>query len=228
LRSVVVKPSAHRVSYKEALVGVRTFKPRFNAAMEKIGEAGWSEERRKQRLGRATVWACPGARPVRSIHDRLWRRVSVKERLGPHSPQAGSLLQLLRARAENRCYNCFARDHRIAQCRDPPKCVLCSKSGHKARYCRAPHRPAGSGEERRARVLDRGEGRHQLEAVPEAEKKMEFIPGEPERRPAKVTACAGRTVAIRDAEREVQLHSQVEVRHPAALPGAGRSGATHL
>lgn len=38
---------------------------------------------------------------------------------------------------------------------------------------------------------------------------MEFIPGEPKRRPAKVTTCASRTDAIRDAEREVQLHSLV-------------------
>ncbi|KAG2585876.1 hypothetical protein PVAP13_5NG014360, partial [Panicum virgatum] len=40
---------------------------------------------------------------------------------------------------------------------------------------------------------------------------MELIPGDPEHRPAWVTACAPRTGAIREAERDVQLHSLVGV-----------------
>jgi len=54
LRSVVVKPAAHRVSYKDALVGVRTFRPRFNDADE--AEGGWSVERRKAHRRQSTVW----------------------------------------------------------------------------------------------------------------------------------------------------------------------------
>ena len=51
----------------------------------------------------------------------------------------------------------------------------------------------------------------------EARKRMEFIPGEPERRPVKVTACAERTIAVREAEREVQLHLLVGVRLDARV-----------
>ncbi|KAG2535827.1 hypothetical protein PVAP13_9NG134546 [Panicum virgatum] len=46
---------------------------------------------------------------------------------------------------------------------------------------------------------------------------MEFIPGEPERRLAWVTACAGRTVAIRDAERDVSLHALIAVQLDARV-----------
>lgn len=46
-RSVVVKPTTHRVSYMHALAGARTFKPRFNAATKKTGEDGWYAERKK-------------------------------------------------------------------------------------------------------------------------------------------------------------------------------------
>ncbi|KAG2573650.1 hypothetical protein PVAP13_7KG268510 [Panicum virgatum] len=41
---------------------------------------------------------------------------------------------------------------------------------------------------------------------------MEGIPGEPERCPSRVTACAGRTVATREAERDLELHSLVAVQ----------------
>ena len=57
LRSIAVKPPGHRVSYKEALTGLRTFKPRFNAATTE--EGGWSVDQRSQR----------GDRLV-SIHDK--------------------------------------------------------------------------------------------------------------------------------------------------------------
>jgi len=126
LRSVVVKPTAYHVSYKDAFAGVRTFKPRFNAST--AGEGGWSVERRSQRGNKPNVWARLGGRS-QSIHERLGRKVSsFKERLDHHPPK-GSLLQLLKAKAANRCFNCFARDHRIAQCRDPPRCIRCSRSG---------------------------------------------------------------------------------------------------
>ena len=136
LRSVVVKPTTHRVSYKEALVGVRTFRPRFNAAAQDKG--GWSVELRKERGRKPTVW--DRLQPVRrSIHDRVgWKvsihsgdtnRPSIKERLGGREPSKSSLLLLLHSKAENRCFNYFARDHRIAQCRDPPALRLVLQIG---------------------------------------------------------------------------------------------------
>jgi len=41
---------------------------------------------------------------------------------------------------------------------------------------------------------------------------MEFVPGEPERRPAWVTASAERTAVIREAEHDIQLHSLIGVQ----------------
>ncbi|RLN09613.1 PHD finger protein [Panicum miliaceum] len=34
-----------------------------------------------------------------------------------------------------RCFWCLASDHKIAQCRDPPKCFECRRSRHLARWC---------------------------------------------------------------------------------------------
>ena len=216
LRSIIVKPAAHQVSFKDALVGVRTFRPRFNAAVEARG--GWSVERRKVRRHVATVW--DRLEPVRSVHDRLGRRGSIHdrlgskgsihgrvvgkpihERLGARESATGSLSLLLKAKAENKCFNCFARDHRIADCRDPPCCILCSKSGHKARQCKNKSEARSVWREKEVRGKEK-----------EASGRMEGIPGEPERRPSRVTACAGRTVATREAERDLELHSLVAVQ----------------
>ena len=205
LRSVVVKPAGHRVTYKDALTGVRTFKPRFNAATA-TGKDGWSVQRRKQSDARPMVWDRLGARAAIGIHDHARERVSAKERLGPQNTKDSSLLQLLRVKAEHRCFKCLVRDHRIAQCRDPPRCILCSKSGHKARLCKT-----YSGVP--ARAVPRA-GAEATSARWQEKKKaggMEFIPGEPEQRPAKIKACAARTEAVREAERELSLHSLVGV-----------------
>jgi len=116
------------------------------------------------------------------------------------------LLQLLRVKAEHRCFNYLARDHRITQCRDPPRCILCSKSGHKARLCKTysgvPARavPRAGAEATSARWQEKKEAGG-----------MEFIPGKLEQRPAKIKACAARTEAVREAERELSLHSLVGV-----------------
>lgn len=56
LRSIVVKPSSHRVSYTDASVGVRTFKPRFDEMREEYYAGAWSEKRGERRSGRPTVW----------------------------------------------------------------------------------------------------------------------------------------------------------------------------
>jgi hypothetical protein len=45
-------------------------------------------------------------------------------------------------KVEGRCFNCFARDHRIADCRDPIKCWRCHCSGHISTRCLSLHRPA--------------------------------------------------------------------------------------
>ncbi|RLN32966.1 hypothetical protein C2845_PM03G26320 [Panicum miliaceum] len=59
LRSVVVKPTAHRVSYKDALLKPRTFKPRFNART--VDEDGqWHTGRTKVKKT-MSVWSRLGA-----------------------------------------------------------------------------------------------------------------------------------------------------------------------
>ena len=155
-----------------------------------------------------------------SIHDRIGGRQSshdqrvgrrpVKEHLGDREHPTSNLLLLLRAKAENKCFNCFACDHRIADCRDPPRCILCSKSGHKARYCKGTAQ-ASKAEWKEKEAREKEQELREKEKG-ESSKKMEFIPGEPERRPSRVVACAGRMAAIREADRDLELHSLVGVQ----------------
>ena len=116
-------------TYKEALVGVRTFKPRSDMSKQP-GE--WNDNSLRRRPARS-VWDRLGPWPG-AIHERLGARVPLGQQ------DINGFLQILKTKAVGRCYNCLASDHRIASCRDPPKCILCSRSGHKARRCpgRAP------------------------------------------------------------------------------------------
>ena len=65
--------------------------------------------------------------------------------------------------------------------------------------------------------------------VPEV---MEFIPGEPDRRPERVVACASRTIAIREAERDIMLHTligvQLDVRMKLSCDGVCRDALRQL
>jgi hypothetical protein len=78
-------------------------------------------------------------------HRRLQASAAMEKSVGAltrttHQP---SLAQLFKKRAVGRCFRCLAFDHRIADCRDPFKCLLCFKSGHRARHCRShTHTPA--------------------------------------------------------------------------------------
>ena len=165
---------------------------------------------------RGPVWSRLGARQG-SFHGGGSGRVATfMDRLGPRMPAGNSFLQLLRSKADGRCYNCFARDHRIAHCRDPPRCVLCYKSGHKARYWK--NSSAASVREWKASSASVG-GREEArrEEGGEVRRKMVFTSGEPGLRPSRVTVCAARTVVIGDAERDIQLHSLIGVQLDATL-----------
>ncbi|CAL5085642.1 unnamed protein product [Urochloa decumbens] len=189
-------------SYKEALVGVRTFKPRFDSSKR---PEEWNDNSKKHSSAKTSVWGRLGPRP--SVHDRLGARVP----LGQQQAING-YLQILKAKAIGRCYNCFASDHRIASCRDPPKCLLCSRFGHKARYCPRPPSTAASVLWRR-RAPDEGPPAGSAAPSPAAATApMNFIPGESWRRPAKVSACAARTAEVRDADRDLLLHALVAVQ----------------
>lgn len=123
---VVPKP----VSYKEALLRPRTFKPRFSASSRK-GHDDWFTEKRKQKKRPASVWS------------RLQNPSRIQERLGPQVP-CRSWLELLHTKAGNKCFNCLSAGHRISECRDPPRCILCLRFGHKARSCPTPAVPAAA------------------------------------------------------------------------------------
>ncbi|CAL4951887.1 unnamed protein product [Urochloa decumbens] len=202
-------------SYKEALVGTRTFKPRFDTSRR---PEEWNDNSSRLRSARLSVWGRLGPRP-RSVHDQL----GVRTQLGQQQDTNG-FLQILKAKAVGRCFNCLARDHRIASCRDPPRCILCSRSGHKAKYC--PGRaPTAVWKRRTATVADAapaaaapptGASRGSTPVVP-LSSPMDHIPGEAWRRPERVSACAARTNKVREAERDLQMHALIAVQLDARV-----------
>ncbi|CAN6312545.1 unnamed protein product [Urochloa humidicola] len=211
-------------SYKEALMGVRTFKPRFDTSKQ---PGDWNDNSARRRPARS-VWGRLGPSPA-SVHDRLSRPGTVHDRLGGRVPlkQQGisGFLQILKAKAVGRCYNCLARDHRIADCRDPPKCILCSRSGHKARLCPRRNPAPTSIWRRRASgdppSLTPAPASSAGGSVPIPESaggaaspspKMDHILREAWRRPERVTACAARTSEVREAEQDLLLHTLIAVQ----------------
>lgn len=211
LCSVVVKPAGHRVSYKEALLKPQAHQPRSLCNPAAEGHQWHDALPRKDTRSRKSVWSRLGSESKCTQEGRT-RAGGVWDRLQVDTSE-GKLLALLKAKAGRRCFNCFASDHQIAQCRDPPKCLLCSRFGHKARYCN----------ERREKSRKNRE--EHVQRVPD-KKKMdfpEFVPGAPEHRPQLVVACAARTQEIRDAERQRELHTVVGVQIDARVPlGAGQ------
>lgn len=108
IASLVIKPDNHQVSYRDALVRQRTFKPRFPHDPSRRGDLAWlHEQRRRPRLKHhaGSSRTCP----LRSGHVASL----------PRAPPLGAArwLSLLKAKAGNRCFNCFASDHRIGECR---------------------------------------------------------------------------------------------------------------
>ena len=217
LRSTVFKPAGHRVSYKKALLRPKTFKRRTNQERTKTGEFKWTEvgDRRGKEIARRSVWGRLEPQRV-CAHQRLGRRVNtIHDRLCPQ-PAPCNFLELLRARADGRCFNCFASDHRIAQCRDPPRCVLCSRSGHRARYCT--HAPGSRGLGHSAAtptvvppLAGRTGDNNKMEPL------LDPIPGAPERRPERVTACTVWTGELRAAEHDVTTLALVAVQLDARV-----------
>lgn len=168
-------------------------------------------------MGAAGYAACP-------VHDRLGEKVSSEQ----SSINGYGYSQLMKARAVGKCYNCFASDHCIAFCRDPPRCILCSRSGHKARSCpNSAHRrrPTLAPPVWRRRVPEVATAANppptppKKTAVSFAAKSplpsMDLIPGESWRRPNNVVACAARISAVREAERDLLLHALVAVQRDA-------------
>ncbi|CAL4928830.1 unnamed protein product [Urochloa decumbens] len=208
-----------RPSYRDALVRPRTFRPRFPAASSAQDKQIWlHEERRNTRRGARSGDTVSRGRRLESKGGAP----SVLDRLGAdfstHQPGESHLLTLLKAKAGIwRCFNCLASDHRISQCRDPPKCLICSRSGHKARIC---PRRLDIGASRRPAVLP-------TSPVPvprrlkEEDRRMEsyeFPPGDVTLRPPLVRAAVARTSEVRESARELELYTLVAVQRNCLMP----------
>ncbi|CAN6374364.1 unnamed protein product [Urochloa humidicola] len=232
---------AKPLSYRDAVMRPRTFKPRFPRESSHQEKQAWLHELswKEQRGAAISVWERLGATELRvpSILERL--------SVGHSNHSDGShLLALLRAKAgDRRCFNCFASDHRISQCRDPPRCLTCSRSGHKARDCprrraaayqavvkryvrgapaalqrrvkegaqRAVQFPSASQRQEEGDRRREEEGRRRMDP-------LECPPGDTSLRPRAVLAAAPRTQAIRDEERDLELHTLVAVQRDAHVP----------
>ncbi|RLM79466.1 hypothetical protein C2845_PM12G16810 [Panicum miliaceum] len=133
---------------------------------------------------------------------------SIKDRLGPRQPESNFCF-ILKAKAVGRCFNCFAKDHRIAECRDPQRCILYSRCGHKARFCT---RDTGKAATDAASTVYRRASADG--GAPEADREgsMEFTPGDVELRPESVQTCAAWSFDLRDAERDLNLRALIAVQ----------------
>ncbi|KAF8718507.1 hypothetical protein HU200_025278 [Digitaria exilis] len=221
--------AGHRGSYRDALMQPRTFKPRFPKVSSHHGEHVWLQEKvQAPRNGTVPVWERLGAK-ASSIHQRLGPPSSESQR-----SEGGHFLMLLKAKAgDRRCFNCLALDHRISQCRDPPKCILCNRSGQKARFCRSKLPRSCSGESVPAAPgLAAQPAAFGAATAPAAPRRREkevdddnnlmdlsgLIPGSPGSRPHRVLAAAPRTQALRKAERDHELHALVAVQVDSHVP----------
>ncbi|KAF8755806.1 hypothetical protein HU200_011278 [Digitaria exilis] len=92
------------------------------AAVEKKLSPIWVEVKYKHRKSKADI-------PLQAA--------SFKSRDGrPHAGDTpGDKLPAYKEAFVGRCFRCLASDHRLSQCRDPPRCLACRRSGHFARDC---------------------------------------------------------------------------------------------
>jgi hypothetical protein len=57
--------------------------------------------------------------------------------VGPQNPARSSAgRRTFIKKLQRKCFNCFATDHQVAECKDPPRCWKCKKYGHISLHCR--------------------------------------------------------------------------------------------
>jgi hypothetical protein len=94
--------------------------PRPSVASSDPSDQGWSTTSKRRRHSSRR---CDGSDRRRS--DNSWRPGCGELRRPPNPGLEG----FIRA-SSGRCFNCLARDHRAASCRDPVKSFRCLRSGH--------------------------------------------------------------------------------------------------
>jgi hypothetical protein len=84
-------------------------------------------------------WAT-GAQPggqsfscYREAHSHRSRRLSSTGSSSRHLDSLRRAIYL--SKLQGKCFNCLASDHRVAQCRNPTKCLVCPRSGHISYGC---------------------------------------------------------------------------------------------
>ncbi|TVU34994.1 hypothetical protein EJB05_16856, partial [Eragrostis curvula] len=139
-----------RPSYKDVLLQRRpgNSQQEKSAGQRPHREYAATSEKRQQR---------DDSPPLKAAHAELeegWQWVQrrrARHRTTPR-PVSGSQAdsdrqRLLRAaylaKMRGRCFNCLARDHQVAQCRDPTKCWCCRRSGHISYRCPTRRETAG-------------------------------------------------------------------------------------
>ncbi|CAN6198765.1 unnamed protein product [Urochloa humidicola] len=79
------------------------------------------------------------AKSKRLRHKKSFPSSSSTSMRTPQRQPAGDGLRHTQPRYKEafrgKCFRCLASDHRLAQCRDPPRCLSCRCSGHFARRC---------------------------------------------------------------------------------------------
>lgn len=69
------------------------------------------------------------------VRKRGWWRAERRARLNSSSNVVPERKRKFFEKSFGRCFNCLARDHRRAQCRDPVRCWKCKASGHYSFSC---------------------------------------------------------------------------------------------
>lgn len=143
----------------------------------------------------------------------------------PPAHKETSFKDWFRRTAVGRCYRCLASDHKVAQCRDPPKCVACFRPGHKARFSRSgfklPQHTSVRVDPTPQRVpfakaknipLTNAPLRNFDPAGGEKKEAMEdHMTGAPHKRPSKVVVCSRRSEDMDAEERDLNLRAMLAV-----------------
>jgi hypothetical protein len=80
----------------------------------------------------------PTAHPWQTVRKRYWWREERRKTCTvPRRERSAARSQIFEEKTFGHCFNCLARDHRVAQCRDPPRRWKCKASSHISSRCKS-------------------------------------------------------------------------------------------